>query len=236
MNPPTNATDAGVIVLDPAPEPKTPPAFHFLSFTIGLLTALILVGGTLLLVRRPEPAPIVLQPPPTPGPTATDPPTATPAPITVFVSGAVVRPGLYEIEAPARVGAALSMAGGLTDEADAPLINQAELLWDGAQIHVPARGEEGSALAHLVPTAPPPGVSGSQEAAPARGGSVDLGAGLIDLNLATAGELETLPGIGPSKAAAIMANRPYATVDDLTRVPGIGEKTVDQLRAYVTVQ
>ena len=65
---------------------------------------------------------------------------------------------------------------------------------------------------------------------------VDLGLTLIDINLAPLAELETLPGIGPSKAAAILANRPYVSIDDLTRVPGIGEKTVEQLRAYITVQ
>ena len=235
MNPPTPATDAARSASDAPSKAAANATFHLFSFLLGLLCALVLVGGTLLLLRRPEPAPIVVQPPPTPAPTATPLPSPTPAPITVFVSGAVARPGLYEVSADARVGAALALAGGLTEEADAVIVNQAELLWDGAQIHVPYLAEAPSALAGMVVSSPPAGVSGSAPEA-VRSSGVDLNAGLIDLNLATATELETLPGIGPSKAAAILANRPYATVDDLTRVPGIGEKTVEQLRAYVAVR
>ena len=59
---------------------------------------------------------------------------------------------------------------------------------------------------------------------------------MVNLNTATATDLETLPGIGPSKAAAIIANRPYSTVDDLDKVPGIGPSTLEQLRPLVTVQ
>ena len=58
----------------------------------------------------------------------------------------------------------------------------------------------------------------------------------IDLNLATQEELDSLPGIGASKAAAIIANRPFATVDDMERVPGIGASTIERLRPLVVVQ
>jgi competence protein ComEA len=137
--------------------------------------------------------------------------------------------------ATARVGDALALAGGLSAEAEIALINQAERLWDGAQIHVPGRDAAAGAPSAAPANAPPAGVSGAAPDA-GRAGGVDLTLTLIDINLAPLAELETLPGIGPSKAAAILANRPYSNIDDLTRVPGIGEKTVEQLRAYITVQ
>jgi competence protein ComEA len=120
------------------------------------------------------------------------------------------------------------MAGGFIAEADTAIVNQAERLWDGAQIHVPSRVEQAT-------FEPPPGVSGLLPT-PTSFASRSLSVGRININTASAAELETLPGIGPSKAAAIIENRPYTTVDDLTRVPGIGEKTVDQLRELVVAQ
>jgi len=205
-------------------------AFHFFSYLLGLLTALVLVGGSTFLLRRPDPAPIAIHPPPTAAPTATPLPTATPAPIMVFVSGAVLQPGIYGLAADARVADAVAAAGGLTSEANGAIVNQAERLWDGVQVHVPSL----LTTTTLAPE-PPSGVSGVETGgvpAVAAGGA----GGLINLNTATAAELETLPGIGPSKAAAIVANRPYTTVDDLERVPGIGARTLDQLRPLVTVQ
>lgn len=215
------------------------PAFHLVSYLIGLLTALILVGGSTFLLRRPDPAPIVLHAPPTAAPTATPLPTATPAPIIVFVSGAVQKPGTYALDATARVGDAITTAGGLTLYANTTLVNQAERLWDGAQIHVPkleATVPDTPPVVPVVPqaAAPPAGLSGAaNNSAPASGAAV-AGGDLINLNNASAAQLETLPGIGASKAAAIIANRPYATVDELDRVPGIGTKTLDQLRPYIT--
>lgn len=201
--------------------------FHLFSYVVGLLTALVLVGGSTFLLRRPDPAPIVLHPPPTAAPTAPPLPTATPAPIIVFVSGAVARPGIYGLEAAARVADAIAAAGGLTGEANGALINQAERLWDGAQIHVPSL----TATTVAAPE-PPTGVSGSAavDTPPILSGT----GGLININTATSAELESLPGIGPSKAAAIIANRPFTSVDDLERVPGVGARTIEQLRSLVT--
>ena len=203
--------------------------FHLFSYVLGLLTALVLVGSSVFLLRRPDPAPIVLHPPPTLAPTATPLPTATPAPIIVFVSGAVARPGIYGLEAEARVADAIAAAGGLMGEANAAMVNQAERIWDGAQIHVPSQIN-----ASIVASEPPTGVSGSAavDIPPTLAGAGS--GGLLNLNTATAAELESLPGIGPSKAAAIIANRPFSSVDDLERVPGIGARTIDQLRPLVT--
>lgn len=225
---------------NPAPPPTTQSAvthpttvFHGFSYLLGLLTALVLVGGSTLLLRRTDPPPIVLHPPPTAAPTATPLPTATPAPIIVFVSGAVVRSGIYSLAPTARVADAIAAAGGVTGEANSAIVNQAEPLWDGAQVHVPSLV---TATENIAPE-PPTGVSGvAADSVPAGGQSSGVSAGLVNLNTATATDLESLPGIGPSKAAAIIANRPYSTVEDLDRVPGIGASTLEQLRPLVTVQ
>ena len=231
----------------PDPMPAAPTGssanpFSFISYFLGLFTALILVGGSDLLFRRTDPPAIELHPPPTlaatatPAPTATPLPTATPAPITIYVSGAVQKPGLYQLAAESRVGDAVALAGGLTAEADGALINQAEKLWDGAQIHIPSQGEAAAS------NAPPVGVSGDQPAPDTRSGAaIDPNAapsatGKININNASVEELDALPGIGLSRAQAIIANRPYATVDELDKVPGIGASMIERLRPLVTTQ
>ena len=197
------------------------------ALLLGVLLGVSLTGGAVYLLRKPEPPAIMLQPPPPPAPTATPLPTATPAPLTVFVSGAVAQPGLYTLPASARVGDALAAAGGLSPEADAALVNQAERLWDGAQVHVPTRVQEAAA------PEPPAGVSGQPGSTPV--GETSGGA-RVNINTASLEELISLPGIGSSKAAAIIANRPYDTPQDLERVPGIGAKTVERLLDLITVR
>lgn len=201
-----------------------------LPYLLGLLTAFTLAGVGVFALRRPDPPPIRVMAPPTPAPTATAAPTPTPGPIMVYVSGAVMAPGVFTLAPDARIADAIAAAGGLRADADSAQVNQAQHLFDGAQVHVPVVGAApplAGGLAGLLPT-PTPG---------ARTATVEMAAGgLIDLNTATQAELESLPGIGASKAAAIIANRPYATVDDLDRVPGIGPSTLDQLRPLVIVQ
>ncbi|MEZ4636234.1 MAG: ComEA family DNA-binding protein [Caldilineaceae bacterium] len=198
------------------------------GFALGFVACLLLVGVFAVTTRRADPPPIVLQPPPPAQPTATPLPTATPAPIVVFVSGAVAAPGLYTLAVDARVGDALDAAGGLGEDANLVAINQAERLWDGAQVHVPVIAEI------VTEDAPSAGVSGGeppQIVAPA--GSAN---GRVNINTADVAELTSLPGIGATKAEAIIAARPYASVDDLDRASGIGAKTVEQLRDLVTVE
>lgn len=203
---------------------------------LGFAAGLALSGLLVFLLSKPDPAPIVLHPPPTPAPTATPLPTATPSPLTVFVSGGVVAPGVYRLAWDARLGDALTAAGGLVDGVDGAQVNQAQRLFDGAQVHVPDGSEENAPQSSTA-AGPPPGLSGTvapANALSASGGSG--GSGLVNLNTAGAEGLMALPGIGPSKAAAIIANRPYSSVDDLDRVPGFGPKTIDQLRELVTTQ
>lgn len=203
----------------------------FLPYLLGLFTAFTLSGLGFFVLRQPEPPPIQLAPPPTAAPTATATMTPTPGPIVVYVSGAVAAPGTFTLSPGARVVDAITAAGGLRSDADAALINQAERVFDGAQVHVPIAGAVGVApvagLSGLLPT-PTPETRFA-------GVAIPIG-GLINLNTATQAELESLPGIGASKAQGIIANRPYATVDDLERVPGIGPSTVNRLRSLVTVQ
>lgn len=193
----------------------------------GLLAGALLSGGAFLLWDRPSPAPIAIQLPPTVAPALSLPtPTATPASVVVYVSGAVQKPGVYTLPGSARVADALIAAGGLLPEADPSAVNQALPLWDGEQVNVPQMGE--------TPVVPPPQGTGES-----RGGGISMpneGGGLVNVNTATAAELDTLPGIGPSLAEAIIANRPYSSPDDLERVPGIGPAKLDDLRDRVTVR
>ncbi|MDF1541666.1 MAG: ComEA family DNA-binding protein [Anaerosomatales bacterium] len=151
-----------------------------------------------------------------------------PTPLWVHVAGAVRVPGLYELEPGARVGDALTVAGGTLDDAALDAVNLARLLADGEQVYVPSEEEveagvaqPGAAAAGAAPNAAP-------------------GGGAVDINTATAGELEALPGVGPATAAKIIAEReangPFAAPEDLMRVAGIGEKKFEALRDLIVVR
>ncbi|MEY3072338.1 MAG: hypothetical protein RLZZ353_534 [Actinomycetota bacterium] len=141
---------------------------------------------------------------------------------TVHVTGAVALPGLLTLAPGARVGDAVAAAGGALPDAWLDRVNLARPVADGEQVHVPRVGED----------APPPAASG-----PTSQGI--LPDGRVDLNRATAEELATLPGIGPARAAAIIAAReeqPFDEPGDLRRVPGIGEATFQRLAPLVAVR
>ena len=223
--------------MDSSPKATAAKAGNILPYVFGALTTLALIGGAQWMIRNPDPPPVNLHAPPTAAPTATAEPTATPGPtatpfpITVFVSGAVQQPGLYQLPADSRLGDALLAAGGVSAEAAPNLINQAERLNDGAHVYIPTLAEAASS----PPVAP--GQSGGAPVAASAtgdGARAGLAGGLVNLNSASLEQLDTLPGIGPSKAQAIIDNRPYATVDELDKVPGIGASTLEQLRPLVT--
>ncbi len=157
--------------------------------------------------------------------------TAT-AEVVVDVQGAVVEAGLHHLPAGSRVGDAISAAGGYSAAVDitaaATQLNLAALLTDGAKVHVPARGETTAAV---VDVPREPSAVGSSDSATA--------GGLIDLNKASAEQLESLPGIGEVTAAKIMAAReeaPFASVDELQTRDVLGPSTFEKVRSLVTVE
>lgn len=151
------------------------------------------------------------------------------AALVVHVAGAVRRPGVVDLAAGARVSDALQAAGGLAEGADGDRLNLAAPLRDGARVFVPLVGQP--VPAELSPQAPGAGQGG--------GTGGDPPADPVDLNLADAPALESLPGIGPATAAAILEHReregPFASVEDLLDVRGIGEAKLEALEGLVVV-
>lgn len=156
---------------------------------------------------------------------------STPEPVAasifVHIDGAVVAPGVYELTGSLpRVNDAVIAAGGLAGDADTSALNLAAVLSDGEKIHVPRQGE-------AVAT----GQTSSVPASGSDGGASS--SGVININTATAEELDSLPGIGPSTAAAIVEDRerngPFASPEDLMRVSGIGEGKFSKLKDQIRV-
>ncbi|HAS10744.1 MAG TPA: competence protein ComEA [Acidimicrobiaceae bacterium] len=187
------------------------------SLVAGVAVAGLVLGALWWLTRQsPPPVEATL---PLVQATAPDTTTTTAGPVVVHVAGAVVAPGVHQLPPGSRVIDAVDASGGLTPDADAGAVNLAAEVVDGSQVYVPRVGE--------VPPPPPPGPDGAVDDGP------------VDLNAADATLLETLPGIGPATAAAIVEHRerhgPFTTVDGLLAVRGIGEAKLAALRDLVRV-
>ena len=186
----------------------------------GLVVVLVAVlGGAGLWYARSLPKPVTIA---ESGPGGAQQVSSSPSPLVtliVDVAGAVREPGVYEFVEGDRVIDAIERAGGSLPKGDLSLLNLAAPLTDGTQI--------------LVPKAGPPGVVVPGGAAPGSTG------GLININSASATELESLSGIGEVLAATIVeyreTNGPFASVEDLMDVSGIGPATLDEIRDQVTV-
>ncbi|ULE31912.1 ComEA family DNA-binding protein [Mycobacterium sp. IDR2000157661] len=206
---------------------------------VGVVAVLVTVFA---LVRDNTPAVASAKLPPvqavsTPSPT---PPAA--GPVVVSVVGLVHKPGLVTLDAGARIADALQAAGGPLDGADVVGLNMARRVADGEQIVVGIAAPPGEPVT-MGSSISGGAAAAAPSAAPASGGGAhraDAGpTGSIDLNTATAEELDTLPGIGPVTAAAIVAwrdaNGKFASVEQLADVDGIGPARLEKLRNLVHV-
>jgi competence protein ComEA len=184
------------------------------GIAFGVVCGFLGVGLLLLATNQPRGEPIQLSPPP------------TPAPIIVHVTGAVINPGVYSLPSGSRVKDAIEKSGGLLNDADTTLINLAMLVEDGMQVWVPFQLEEVMDFdnpAVLEYESPP-------------GQPVDK----ININTATQIELESLSGIGPVIAKAViqyrLENGPFKEIEEIQEVSGIGPVTFEKIKPFITVK
>jgi competence protein ComEA len=154
-----------------------------------------------------------------------------PARIAVHVAGAVARPGVVELPAGSRVIDAVEAVGGAPPDADLDRLNLAAKLADGQRVFVPKAGQADPGAGY--------GAGDTGDAAGGQSGGPGTTGGKLDLNTATQAQLEDLPGIGPTYAQAIIAERQrrggFTSVNELRSVRGIGDKRFAELAPLVTV-
>lgn len=197
------------------------------ALCVYVLAGLLVAGSAVLFWRSRSSARVPVIPTPT-GQAAGSPADGSASPgsvavdsqsIIVHISGAVGEPGVYSLARGDRVIDAVAAAGGTTEDAVTDALNLASKLEDGQKVHVPSRKEV-------------------QSGAVVRPGGQAVSAGRINLNRATLEQLDTLPGIGPGLAAAIIEYRTRAggfrKIEDLMKVGGIGPKTFERLKNLVT--
>ncbi len=148
-----------------------------------------------------------------------------PVPIKVFVCGAVVNEGVYELPEESRVFDAVQAAGGFAEDADETYVNQADFVSDAQKLYIPTKSE----AEEMKEAAADPEVSASGESG-----------GPININTADENALMTLPGIGQARARSIIdyrqQNGPFEKPEDLMKVSGIGQAGFDKLKTYITVR
>lgn len=191
---------------------------------LGSLTLALVLAAVVLLSRQNGVAPIQIVAP-TPGAQVAPPPVSDE--IRVYVSGAVANPGVYSLGPDDRISEAIVAAVGETSDAEPAVLNLAARVRDEARYHIHKTGEPPQAV--VEGAAKPEGVAGNAQA----------DGGPIDLNLASTSLLETLPGIGPALAQAIVDYRdsdgPFRSVDEIVNWPRIGPATLNNIRDLVTV-
>lgn len=186
-----------------------------LNIVIGILVGLFLAGALWITTSAPKGESVVLRPAP------------TPEPLRVHVAGAVVRPGVYQLDEDSRVEDAVDAAGGFVVEADKNAINLAAHLEDGERLDIPYVAgfipDESSGFVVITEGTPSPLV----------------GEELVDINTASIEELDKLPGIGLTIAQRIIdyrtENGPFSVIEDIQNVPGIGSATFDEIQNLITV-
>jgi competence protein ComEA len=197
----------------------------FLRWRLGGIIALVVIAGLIYFVSRqgnyvPSPAVVDAARAKTSSTTVPSTTTTTVVDVIVDVGGAVAHPGVYTLSPSARVMDAINAAGGTTAEADLEQMNLAEHVTDGQRVYVAKIGQS-----------PPAAAAGASST----GGD----SGPVNINTASASQLDALPGVGPSTAQAIISYRtehgPFATVDDLASVKGIGPSKLAQLKDLARV-
>ncbi|MBK6794096.1 MAG: helix-hairpin-helix domain-containing protein [Anaerolineales bacterium] len=186
---------------------------------VGVMAGFALAGMLLFVSRAPAGEPIVLQPAP------------TKEPIAVHIIGAVPRPGLYEFAEGSRVQDAIDAAGGLLTSANVDSVNLAALLEDGQQLDIPYKAGTDSSNENGDDALVLPGATEKPDAS-------EAGQDLVNINTASAEELDNLPGIGPTIAQRIVeyreANGSFQTIDDLMNVSGIGPSTFENIKELIS--
>jgi len=149
--------------------------------------------------------------------------------VTVYICGEVVKAGVYTLPAGARIVDAVEAAGGFTGEACETCVNLADILYDGEMIDILSEDEMSSGMAGVSP--PQDSVRNAH--------ADDPSGGLININTADAGDLMTLPGIGESKANAIISYRQehgfFTSIEDIMKIDGIKEGIFNNIKDYITV-
>ncbi|HFX3767818.1 helix-hairpin-helix domain-containing protein [Enterococcus faecium] len=144
------------------------------------------------------------------------------------IKGSVKEPGIYSFSSEERVYDVLKRAGGLLEEADSDRINFSAKIEDQQVLYIPAVGEEPPE--HLNQSASPEGKQSTADTEPSK----------ININTASPSELQQIPGIGSVKAQEIIRfreeNGSFQKVEDLQEISGIGEKTVEKLKNFVTIK
>lgn len=186
-----------------------------------LLLFVLVLAGTVWVLRRPEPVAIAFT-------TPTPRPTPTIVLILVDVRGAVNKPGVYSLPAGSRVQDVLALAGDVTGEAEVGRLNFARKLSDGEQIYISTRAEATQTLSIT------PGRGDRQPTA------TRTPIGKININTATLEQLDLLPGIGPAIGQRIIdyrtQNGSFAKIEDVKKVRGIGDALFEQIKDLITVQ
>lgn len=181
---------------------------------LGIFIGLIITGLILLVCRPPSGSPVTILP------------TDMPGVITIYVNGAVKQTGVYTLPHGSRLQDGLSAAGGLTADADVSFLNLAKLLSDEEFIHIYEQGENQS-----------PSNLAYNNLSDTKGIIIDTQK--VDLNHATVDEIMTLPGIGATKANAIIAFRTqygfFKNIDDLLLVNGIGPSILEQISGFIEI-
>src|SRR5574338_517531 len=175
----------------------------------GILFGLFLAALVWVVARNPSGEAVILRPVP------------TEKPLVVHITGAVPRPGVYALPQGARIQDGISAAGGFLAEADKTNINLAQALEDGEKLDIPYIEGGSPVLATPLPEV------------------VATTTDLININTATAAELDTLPGIGPTTAQKIIdyrqQNGPFVAKEDIINVSGIGPGTYERIKDLITV-